>query len=49
MERIQLPHDQVLILEDITFHSKILSTLYRNKKFNILANFNPALSTSWRF
>ena len=46
MERVQLSHDQVLVLEDITFHSKILSTLYRNKKFKILANFKPVLSTS---
>ena len=46
MEGAQLPHDQVLVLEDSTFHCKVLSRLYRNSKFNILANFNPVLSTS---
>ena len=45
-EGVQLPHDQVLILEDRTFHCKFLRRLYRNSKFNILANFNIVLSTS---
>ena len=40
MEGLQLPHDQVLVVEDRNFHCKILSRLYRNSKFNILANFN---------
>ena len=40
MEGVQLPHEQVLVLEDRTFHRKALSKLYRNSKFNILANFN---------
>ena len=40
MEKIQLPHDKVLLLEDRTFHHKVLSKLYRNSKFNILVNFN---------
>ena len=40
MEGVQLPHDQVLVLEDRNFYCKILSRLYRNRKFNILANFN---------
>ena len=40
MEEIQLPHDQVLLLEDRTFHCKVLSKLYCNSKFNILVNFN---------
>ena len=38
MEGIQLSHYQVLALEDIIFHCKFLSRLYRNNKFNILAN-----------
>ena len=46
MEGVQLPNDQVLVLEDRTFCSKVLSKFYRNSKFNILANFNPVLSTS---
>ena len=46
MEGVQLPHDQVLILENRTFHCKVLSRLYRNSKFNVLANFNLALQTS---
>ena len=32
---VQLPHGQVLKLEDRNFHRKILSKLYRNSKFNI--------------
>ena len=36
MEGVQLPHYQVLVLEDRTFHSKVLSRRYPNSKFNIL-------------
>ena len=36
MKGVQLPHDQVLVLEDRTFHCKVLSRLYPNSKFNIL-------------
>ena len=43
MEGVQLHHDQVLVLEDRTFHCKVLS----RQKFNILANFNLVLSTSF--
>ena len=39
MEEVQLPHDQVLVLEDRNFNCKILSRLYRNSKFNSLVNF----------
>ena len=46
MEVVQLPYDQVLVLEDRTFHCKVLSGLYRNGKFNILENFNLVLSAS---
>ena len=46
IKRGQLHHDQVLVLEERTFHSKVLSRLYRNSKFNILANFNLVSSTS---
>ena len=46
IEGVQLPHDQGLVLEDRTFHCKVLSRLYCNNKFNILANFNLVLSTS---
>ena len=46
MEEVQLPYDQVLVLEDRTSHYKVLSRLYRNSKFNILANFNLVLPTS---
>ena len=46
MEGLQLPHDQVLVLEDRTFHCKVLSRLYRNSKFNILADFKLVLTTS---
>ena len=49
MEEIQLLHDQVFILQDRSFHLKVLSKLYRNSKFNILANFNLVLSTSYKF
>ena len=45
MEGIQLPQNQVLVQEDRTFHCKVLSRLYRNSKFNILANFNVVFST----
>ena len=38
MNEVQPPHDQVLVLEQRTFHRKILSKLYRNSKFNNLAN-----------
>ena len=40
---VQLHHDQVLVLEDRAFHCKVLS----RQKFNILANFNLVLSTSF--
>ena len=30
MEGVQLPHDQILVLEDRTFHCKVLSRLSRN-------------------
>ena len=40
METVQLPHNHVLVLEDRTFHRKVLTRLYRNNKFNILINFN---------
>ena len=47
MEKVQLPHDQVLVLKDRNVHCKVLSRLYRNSKFNILAiiylNFNLVL------
>ena len=46
MKKGQLHHDQVLVLEDRNFHSKVLSRLSRNSKFDILANFNFVLSTS---
>ena len=46
MEGAQLSHDQILVLENRTFHGKVLSGLYRNIKFNILANFTLVLSTS---
>ena len=36
MEGVPLPNDQVLVLEDRTFHRKVLSRLYRNSKFNKL-------------
>ena len=45
-EGFLLPQDQVLELEERTFHLKALSKLYRNSKSNILVNFNFALSTS---
>ena len=46
MEWVQLPRDHVLVLEDRTFHGEVLSILYRNNIFIILANFNLVLSTS---
>ena len=49
MEGVQLPHDQVLVLKDRTFHCKVLSRLYSNSKFNILLNFNLVLSTLQKF
>ena len=33
MEEIQLPHDQVLVLEDRTLQLKVLSKLYRVEPF----------------
>ena len=39
MEGVQLTHYQVLVLEDRTFHRKVLSRPYRSSKFNYLANF----------
>ena len=35
-----------MVAEEKTFYCKVLSKLYRNSKFNILANFNLVLSTS---
>ena len=49
MEVVQPAHDQVLVLEDRSFHSKVLRRHYRNSKFNIIANFNLYLSTSSLF
>ena len=46
IEEVHLPHDQVFVLEDRTFHRKVLSKLYRNSKFNILGNLIFVLSTS---
>ena len=37
---------QFFVLEETTFHCKVLCRLYCNSKFNILANFNLLLSTS---
>ena len=34
------------VQEDRTFHCKVLSRLYHNSNFNILANFNLVFSTS---
>ena len=49
VEGVQLSHNQVLGLEDRTFHREILSKLYRNSKIDILVNFNFILSTSKNF
>ena len=46
MEGVQLSHDQVLVLEYRTFHCKVFNRVYPKSTFNILANFNLALSTS---
>ena len=46
MEGVQLPQNQVLVLEDTTIHGKVLSKFYRNSKFNILVNFIFLLLTS---
>ena len=46
MEEVQFHQDQVLVLEDRNFYYKVLSGLYHNSRFNILANFNPVLTTS---
>ena len=46
MKGVQLPHDQVLVLEGRTFHCKVVSRIYRNSTFNILVNSNLVLSTS---
>ena len=46
MGGVQLPHDQILRLEDRTFDCKIFSKLYCSSKFNILVNFNFVSSTS---
>ena len=46
MERIQLPHREVLVLESRVFHHKVLYKIYRNSKFNILVKFNFVLLTS---
>ena len=48
MEEVQQSHSR-LVLEDRTSHRKVLSKLYCNSKFNILVNFNFALSTSQKF
>ena len=47
-EGVSLHHDQVLVLEDRNFRCKVLSTLYRNSKFNILENLNLVFSTSYK-
>ena len=49
MEGVQLPHGQVLVLEDRGFYRKVFRKLYRNGKFNILVNFNVVLSFSLKF
>ena len=46
MVGFQLPINQVLVLEDRTLHCNFPSRLYRNSKFNVLANFNFVLPTS---
>ena len=46
MEGVQLPHDQFLVPENRNVHCKVLSSPYRNSKFNILANFNLVLTTT---
>ena len=46
MKGVQLLHDQVLVLEDKTFHCKVFIRLYPNNRFNILANFDLVVSTS---
>ena len=46
MKGVQLLHDQLLVLEDKTFHCKVFIKLYPNNRFNILANFDLVLSTS---
>ena len=46
MEGAQLPHNQVLVRKDRTFHRKVRSKLYRISKFNILENFSSVLSTT---
>ena len=46
IEEVQLPHDQVLVLEDITFHRKVLIKLSRNSKLIILPKLNSVLSNS---
>ena len=45
IEGVELPHDQVLVLEEKTFQYKVLSRFYPNSKFNILVNFNLVLLT----
>ena len=44
MKWVQLPHGQIMVLEDKSFHHKVLSKLYRNSKFNVLVNFHFVLS-----
>ena len=39
MKGVHRPHAQVVVLEDRSFHRKVLRKLYRNSKFNILAKF----------
>ena len=39
MERVHLPHGQVLLLEGRTFLLKVVGKFYRNSEFNILVNF----------
>ena len=45
-EGVQLRCDQVLVLEDRTFHCKVLRKLYHNSECDILENFNLVSSTS---
>ena len=46
MKGVQLHHDQVLVLEESTFHCNLLRRRYRNSKFDVLAKVNLVLSTS---
>ena len=46
MNGVHLPHEHIVVLEDIIFHHQIFNKLYHNSIFNILENFNFFLSTS---